>query len=60
MARSLQRIFHVNLSLKIICVIGQATAPLLTFEIIGAIGLLGAFANQLASLSLHRKKQDAR
>jgi hypothetical protein len=47
----------MNLPLKIISVLGQATVPSLTFEIIGAVGLLGVVINHLSKLP-HLKNGD--
>jgi hypothetical protein len=41
----------MNLSLKVISVLGQATAPTFTFEIIGAVGLIGVMINHLVHLT---------
>ena len=45
---------RMNLSLKVISALGQATAPLLNYEINGALGLLGALISQFALTSRRR------
>jgi len=54
LARSLQSLFRVNLTLRIISAVGQATVPFLSFEIVGAAGLLGTVIQQLSIQRVHK------
>jgi hypothetical protein len=46
--------FGMNLSLKIISAVGHATAPYLSYEINGALGLLSVIIRHLAPSQLRK------
>jgi len=58
LARPLQSQGYVNLTLKIISAVSQATVPFLSFEIVGVVDLLAAVMQRLATPQIRRSSFD--
>jgi len=48
---------HVNLLRKLLSTAGHATAPFVSYEIIGALGVAGAMAHHLAGQAFKKAKE---